>query len=316
VRIAILGTGSIGGVLAGCLSDTDAELVCVSRGETARNLEGGLTLFTPEGSVEMIPGERYALIDSEKGPIEENMCGSCDVAIVSGKAGSTPHLASIAEDLIKDDAVVVSIQNGLGNSGIIASRVGWERVLGGSTTHSAWRDGDGAVHWTGRGKISLGSKDGGSPNTTAEEFLSLLDEASLSPKWSSDIERDIWRKLMINVAINPICAIAGVRNGALTEIPELWSQALEAMREAEAVARASGVELGDSDSEQYLRKVVESTAENRVSMLQDLMAGRKTEIDVLCGAVVSKGEDFGVPTPRNEVLMALVRGIELSQQFD
>ena len=136
------------------------------------------------------------------------------------------------------------------------------------------------------------------------------------PKWSIDIEREIWRKLMINVAINPICAIAGVRNGALAEVPELWHQAIEAMREAEAVARASGIDLGDSDSESYLRKVVESTSENRVSMLQDLMAGRKTEIDVLCGAVISKGEELGVPTPRNEILMALVRGIEMSQQLD
>ena len=121
---------------------------------------------------------------------------------------------------------------------------------------------------------------------------------------------------MINVAINPICAIAGVRNGALAEVPELWHQAIEAMREAEAVARASGVDLGDSDTESYLREVVESTAGNRVSMLQDLMAGRKTEIGVLCGAVISKGEEFGVPTPRNEILMALVRGIEISQELD
>ena len=104
MRIAILGTGAIGGVLAGCLSDTNAELVCVSRGRTARDLLEGLTLFTPEGSVEMIPGERFEIIDSEKGPLEEKMCGTCDVAVVSGKSGSTPHLASIAEDLIKQDA--------------------------------------------------------------------------------------------------------------------------------------------------------------------------------------------------------------------
>ena len=157
MKIAILGTGAIGGVLAGCLSETSAELVCVSRGRTARELLEGLTLFTPEGSVEMIPGDRFEIIDSEKGPLEEKVCGTCDVAIVSGKSGSTPQLASMAEDLIKQDAYVISIQNGLGNSGIIASRVGWDRVLGGMTTHSAWRDVDGAVHWPGRVSISLGT---------------------------------------------------------------------------------------------------------------------------------------------------------------
>ncbi len=147
-------------------------------------------------------------------------------------------------------------------------------------------------------------------------MVKTLGEAGLNPKWSSDIASVIWRKLLINVAINPVCAIAGVRNGALAEVPELWSQSLEAMREAEAVAHASGVDLGDVDTESYLRKVVEYTAENRVSMLQDLMAGRKTEVEVLCGAVVSKGQDLGIPTPRNEMLLALVKGIEMSQQFD
>ena len=121
---------------------------------------------------------------------------------------------------------------------------------------------------------------------------------------------------MINVAINPICSIAGIRNGALIEVPELWVQSLETMREAESVARASGVDLGIMNNEEYLRKVVTATAENRVSMLQDLMSGRKTEIDVLCGAVVSKGEELGIPTPRNDILLALVKGIEMSQHHD
>ena len=316
MKVAILGTGALGGVIAGCLADTEAELVCVSRGRTAEILQSGLTIFTPEGSVEMIPGDRYSVIDSESGPLNENMCNSCDVVIIAGKADSTSALSSIAEDIVADGGFVVSIQNGLGNAGIIASRVGWRRVVGGSTTHSAWRDGEGGVHWTGRGTFLIGSMDRSDPKPIESEFVSLLQEAGLNPVWSSEINKEIWRKLMVNVAINPICAIAGIRNGGLLEIPELWAQSLEAMREAESVARASGVELGAIDIEDYLKKVVTSTAENRVSMLQDLMAGRRTEIDVICGAVISKGEECGVPTPRNEILLALVKGIEMSKNHD
>ena len=297
MKVAILGTGALGGVIAGCLADTEAELVCVSRGRTAEILQSGLTIFTPEGSVEMIPGDRYSVIDSESGPLNENMCNSCDVVIIAGKADSTSALSSIAEDIVADGGFVVSIQNGLGNAGIIASRVGWRRVVGGSTTHSAWRDGEGGVHWTGRGSFLIGSMDRSDPKPIESEFVSLLQEAGLNPVWSSEINKEIWRKLMVNVAINPICAIAGIRNGGLLEIPELWAQSLEAMREAESVARASGVELGAIDIEDYLKKVVTSTAENRVSMLQDLMAGRRTEIDVICGAVISKGEECGVRPP-------------------
>tara|TARA_B100000965_G_scaffold50578_2_gene37345 strand:- start:63286 stop:64236 length:951 start_codon:yes stop_codon:yes gene_type:complete len=316
MRVAILGTGSLGGVIAGCLADAGADLVCVSRGRTAKILKEGMVIFTPEGTVEMIPGESYVLIDSEKGPLDESIAKTCEVAIITGKADSTSSLSSIAEEIVSEEGFVVSIQNGLGNSGIIASRVGWERVIGGSTTHSAWRDGEGGIHWTGRGSLSIGKMDGSHPSPSESEFLSLLDKAGLNPTWSSDINKEIWRKLMINVAINPICAISGVKNGALLEIPELWIQALEAMKEAESVARASGVELGPIDIEDYLKKVVTSTSDNRVSMLQDLMAGRKTEIDVICGAVISKGEEFGIKTPRNEILRALVKGIEMSQDLD
>ena len=78
MRVAILGTGSLGGVIAGCLADAGADLVCVSRGRTAKILQEGMVIFTPEGTVEMIPGESYVLIDSEKGPLDESIAKTCE----------------------------------------------------------------------------------------------------------------------------------------------------------------------------------------------------------------------------------------------
>ena len=120
----------------------------------------------------------------------------------------------------------------------------------------------------------------------------VFEDANLNPMWSDDVQNIVWRKLLLNVAINPVCAIAGVRNGALIDVPELWDQAMAAMLEAAAVGRASGVDLGDVDLEEHLRKVVEAT-DNRCSMLQDVMAGRATEIESLCGAVVERGGRLG-----------------------
>ena len=147
-------------------------------------------------------------------------------------------------------------------------------------------------------------------------LLEVMQQAGLSPEWSDDIDSSIWTKLLVNVAINPVCSIAGVRNGALLEVPELWNQAISAMSEAAAVARANGVELSELNLEETLREVATKTADNRCSMLQDIMAGKKTEVDQLCGAVVEMGESVGVPTPRNEMLHALVSGIEISPNFD
>lgn len=316
MRIAVLGVGSVGGVLVGALADTQVGLLCVSRGETVTSLRVGLVIHTPEGAIEMVSPDRYDVIDSEEGPIPDIHVGTYDVAIIAGKASSTPILASLAEEVLSPSGLAISIQNGLGHAETLTHRIGRKRVLGGSTTHSAWRDGDGSVHWSGRGVVEFGQLDGADMTGISKELHDALETAGLSPKWSSDIQSVIWRKLLINVAINPVCAIAGVRNGALAQVPELWRQSIAAMREAELVARAAGIDMGDGDIEDYLREVVKATSDNRVSMLQDLMAGRRTEIDSLCGEVVAKGDEFGVPTPRNEMLLALVRGIEMSQRHD
>ena len=316
MRTAILGVGSIGGVLLGALSDTDVELVAVARGENSRMLsQAGLILHTPEGSIEVIPPERFVTVDSEAGPLPTDLQGSCDAVLICGKADSTPILAQIAEELLNEDGVAASLQNGMGHAETLAHILGRSRTLGGTTTHGAWR-GETGIHWVGRGNIRLGRFDNSSPEGAAAMLMAKLDEARLDPEWSDNIQRTIWTKILLNIAINPVCSIAGVRNGALLEVPELWEQAYSAMQEAAAVAGASGTDLSDIDLEGTLRTVAGATAQNRCSMLQDVMAGRQTEIDELCGAVVSLGESVGIPTPRNAMLHALVRGIHISSSLE
>ena len=316
MRIAVLGVGSIGGVLLGALSDTDCDLVAISRGSSANNLSSmGLVLYSPEGPIEAIPPERFETFDSESGPVPEGFADNCDAAFICGKADSTPILAQIADEMLKKDGMAISLQNGMGHAQALAHRLGRERTLGGITTHGAWRD-DVGTPWVGRGSITLGSLDATVPSANAERLIEILAQAGLSPEWSQDIHMTIWTKLLVNVAINPVCSIAGVRNGALLEVPELWTQAISAMSEAAMVATASGVDLSELDLEDLLREVAANTADNRCSMLQDIMAGRKTEVDHLCGAVVEMGELVGVPTPRNEMLQALVSAIEISSEFD
>ena len=316
MRVAVLGVGSIGGVILGALSDTDTDLVAVSRGQSASNLEMiGLILHTPEGTIEMIPPDRFSVIDSQSGPIPEHIRNTCDIAIICGKAPSTSVLAQIAEEILTPIGLAISLQNGLGHSEILAHRLGRQRTLGGAITHGAWKDAESGVHWVGRGNIQMGSLDEGEIPELAKELLQVFEYSNLNPIWSENVQNIVWNKLLLNVAINPVCAIAGVRNGALIEVPELWQQAMSAMLEAAAIARASGVNLEDLDLEEHLRKVVEATSENRCSMLQDLMAGRATEIDSLCGAIVDRGESFGIPTPVNQSLYALVKGVERSGEF-
>lgn len=316
LRVAIIGVGSIGGIILGAMADTDVDLVCISRGSTATSLSNlGLVLHTPEGSIEVVPSERYLLVDSQAGPLSEQIRGTCDIAIICGKTLDTPALAELASEVLTENGYALTIQNGLGNAEILANRIGRERIFVGSLTHAAWRSDEGEVHWVGRGSINLGALNI-EENVRAEPLLRILNDADLNAILSNDIQQILWKKLLINVAINPVCAIAGVRNGALLEVNSLWQQAMQAMREAAIVARASGVDLGDIKLENYLREVVTISPENRCSMLQDIMAGRPTEIDALCGAVVLRGEAEGIPTPCNAILHGLVKGIEKSSKFD
>ena len=204
MRIAVLGVGSIGGVVFGALSDSQIDLLAVARGQTAKNLSDiGLILHTPEGSIEMIPSERFIIVDSET-PLSESIQSSCDVALICGKAASTPVLAQLAEEMLTSDGLAISLQNGLGNSEILANRIGRDRVLGGSITHGAWRDGDGSVYWVGRGAIRMGGLDGGPASGIASELFAALSDAQLEPIWAEDVQQSVWRKLLLNVAMNPV----------------------------------------------------------------------------------------------------------------
>ena len=315
MRVAILGIGSIGGVILAGLADTELELVAVSRGSTAQALSSeGLVIHTPEGVIESIPPDRYELVDSESGPLPDSVVGSCQAAIICGKAYSTPILSQIADEILSDEGVAISIQNGMGHAQQISSRLGISRTLGGATTHGAWRDKDG-IHWVGRGSITMGSLDGESPDEITTSLMKALDDAVLSPIWTPDISKAIWQKLLINIAINPICSISGVRNGALLE-NDLWEQSQEILQESLSVAQASGINITGPEIQNLLIEVVEATSGNRCSMLQDLMAGRRTEIDSLCGYVIRMGESLGIPTPLNSMLRALVKGVEMSSHTD
>tara|TARA_B100001123_G_C14671361_1_gene773638 strand:+ start:74 stop:622 length:549 start_codon:yes stop_codon:yes gene_type:complete len=175
--------------------------------------------------------------------------------------------------------------------------------------------GYGEVTWTGRGAIRMASLIDSElvpGDVRVMDFIDVLSDAGLNPEWEFDAEEMLWHKLLLNVAINPLAAICGVRNGELLVRPDLHEQALSAMLEAAKVASAEGVDLSDFDCLSELNRVLEATAANRCSMLQDVMAGRQTEIESLCGEVVRRGEELGIQTPLNQQLLTLVKGIEHS----
>ncbi|MGZ4164369.1 MAG: ketopantoate reductase family protein, partial [Tumebacillaceae bacterium] len=139
---------------------------------------------------------------------------------------------------------------------------------------------------------------------TAKWWADLLTACGHPVQVANDIRTEIWRKAMVNIGINPFTALWEITNGDLLQKAELLPWMKRAVEEAEAVARAEGVLLTNSVAR--VEEVCRLTANNRSSMLQDRLRGRETEIDALCGVVVSLGEKWGIATQVNRLLLELL----------
>ena len=295
MRIAVLGAGSIGCLIAAKLVEAGHDVLVHARGENGAVL--ALSGLNVSGIWDFQIQPNQWTVSLDEAGIHPSLEKSFDQSIITCKAKDTEKLAEIAAQIT--DGPVLSLQNGLGNHEIL-SRYVFENSAVGVTTNAVKRISPGQIEWVGRGSIAVGGP-------TGEQFIETL--SMLDAEYNHAVSSIIWNKLLINVAINPLAAICGVMNGELLSEP-LLSQAESTMLEAANVARLLGVEVAeDHILIQNLHSVLDSTAENECSMLADVKAGRETEIDVLCGQVVARGEKLGVPTPLNSMLLSQIKAL-------
>ncbi|MEL6824294.1 MAG: 2-dehydropantoate 2-reductase, partial [Calditrichota bacterium] len=214
-------------------------------------------------------------------------CPQLDIAIVLNKSYQTEATAKYLANRMSKSGLVITLQNGLGNTDVLKSYIDC-KVLSGLTSEAANRPRLGAVVHAGTGKTIIES----SMHPLMATLLNILVRAGFDVESSSRIENEIWNKLLINIAINPLTAIFDIKNGQLLEDDVLISVACDAAVEVAAVANKLGLPIADIES--TIKSVCRNTAENHSSMLQDIKSGRETEIDSLCGAVVRYGEKLDV----------------------
>ena len=310
MRIAILGAGSLGSLYAALLSQVEGvELFVHGRGIHGAHMAAhGLSV---EGERVFFVSNEEVFFSLDEVGLPPSALASIDFILLTGKSDQTEMLAGLAQQLLSPEGYVLSLSNGLGHAELCQGVLGPHRVFAATSTHGAWRPKAGTVHCAGKGETVLGSLSGGPGLEEAQPFLSVLDQAGLSPQWSNDGTAIVWRKVLLNIAINPIAAIAGVNNGVLLR-PDLFSSALSTMLEGASVARLERVILpDDSELEDQLRRVIHATSGNMCSMLQDLRNGRQTEIKVLNQAIVERGERVGIQTPLNQMLAAVITALHV-----
>lgn len=303
MKIAVLGAGALGCAMGGVLTEAGHEVWLINR--NAEQVEAmqrrGLMLRT--GGVDRTVAVRAATTAAPAGKV--------DLVIVLVKSFHTTEAMQAAMSLLGPDTVVLSLQNGLGHEDLLAGMVGRERLLAGKTYVGGTQLAPGHVLAGTAGKLTLIGEPGGGVSERVRRIAGLFNAAGLDTTVSENISGAIWDKLLVNVATGALSGITRLPYGLLYQSPELQACAVAAVREAMAVARASGVTLGIAEPVDAWRMAGAGLPfEFKPSMLQSLEKGSITEIDFINGAVVRQGEKVGVPTPVNQTLVACIKGIE------
>jgi 2-dehydropantoate 2-reductase len=305
VKICIVGCGAVGSLFAAnlaLLEDIEVWAFDASQEHVAAINAHGLRL---SGAGDVL-GRPRATTDPQELP-------ACDFGIVATKAMHTePAIRATAHAFAGGS--VATVQNGLGNEQVLAAHV--ERVIRGTTFPAGKIVEPGHVQWDVKGDTTLGPfEDRPAPFSEVERLAEACTRAGMPTHAVRDARGPQWRKVIFNASTNPIGALTGLTHGRVCERPDLRALVSGLVNEGKAVASAQGIEL-DPDPEALIDHAArpEIAYGHKASMLQDVEARRTTEIDYLNGGIVRFGREHGVPTPLNEAIWALVKGVEHSWQ--
>jgi 2-dehydropantoate 2-reductase len=303
VRVCVVGCGAVGSLFAANLAQLDDVEVWafdLARDHVDAINANGLRL---SGAGEVV-GRLRATADAAELP-------ACDFGIVATKAMHTePAIAATAHAFA--DGSVCTVQNGLGNEEALAGHVA--RVIRGTTFPAGKVVEPGHVQWDVKGDTTIGPfEPSPAPFEEVERLAEACTRAGLPTEAVADARGPQWRKVIFNAATNPIGALTGLTHGRVCEDAALRRLVSGLVDEGKAVAAAQGIVL-DADPEELIDHAARPDVayDHKASMLQDVEARRETEIDYLNGGIVRFGRELGVPTPLNEAILALVKGLEKS----
>jgi len=306
VKIAVVGVGAMGSVYAGLLSaaghdvwalDTDVAQIEAIRDHGLR--------------VEGACGDRVARISATSDP---NEVGDADLVVIATKAMHAQAAARSVGPLLGADTTVLTIQNGLGAADVVAEVVGGERLMiGVAGGFGASIVEPGHVHHHGMELLRLGERQG-PVNERTERVAEAWRQSGFKVKTFDDIDKLIWEKFICNVCFSGVCGVLELTVGEVLDNPDAWSIASRCAQEALDVANGSGISLGIDDCERYVHDFGRAIPGARPSLLLDLLAGRRSEIEWINGAVVREGRAAGIAAPTNELIVSLVLAKEAASQ--
>ena len=308
MKIAILGAGAMGSFFGGLLAESGqtVTLIDVNDAHLQAIREHGLRLETGMGD------RRISSLETCR---PEQVTSQPDLLLVFTKTLHTATALEGISGIIGPDTLVLTLQNGLGNVETVARFVPEDRIVVGMTTWPADLAGTAHVRSHGFGIIRIMAADGQERSGVAG-IAEALSKAGLRCTVDQTVWQAIWEKVAFNAALNGICAVTGCTVDQLGAAPAGFALASAVVDEVIAVARAEGVEADADHCRETVAHAIAQHVGHKPSMLQDVLAGRATEIGAINGAVAERADKHGIAVPCTETLLGLVRLIEARMKAD
>ena len=297
-NVAVLGAGAMGAFYASKFFDASGfSTVLVARDQRYDHLKA-------EGLV--INGQHYSIpvVHPDEG------VPPADLILVALKNHHLPDAVDDLKNLVGGQTILISVMNGLDSEETLGSVYGLDKVLYAIAVGiDAVRQGN-SITYTNPGKIYFGECDNSIPSKRVLDVRRAFERAGIVSEIPADMNRMLWWKFMINVGINQASAVMRVPYGVFQTSPDAQALMETLMREVLVLARQVEVNLGEQDLKEWSAVLKTLSPKGKTSMLQDIEAGRKTEVETFAGKVVDLGKKYGIPTPANQVLLNIIHVLE------
>jgi len=300
VKIAVIGAGAMGSLFGALFAESgeDVRLYDIWEEHVKAINEKGLCIE--------LDGKTRSV--SVNATTDKREIGKTGLAIIFVKSTQTGDAARTASELTGNNGFVLTLQNGIGNADIIGKVIDPGQIIAGTTSHGATMLGPGSIRHAGTGPTVIGMWSG-IQKTGIQKVSDVFNKAGIITETVDNVRSVIWAKLLINVGINAITALTGIKNGRIFDLSATKALSRAAVEEAMEVAEALGVEV-PCDIVEHVFKVAEATKGNRSSMGQDVDNKRQTEISAINGAVVKEAQKLGINVPVNQTLTTLIETLQ------
>ena len=297
MKIAIFGSGGVGGYFGGRLAAAEEDVTFLARGAHLNALQAdGLHIESPNGALHL-PKVQATDRPQAIGPV--------DVVLFTVKLYDVDASAATLAPLIGPDTVVITLQNGVDAMDMVAKHVGDQHVAGGAAYIVAVIDKPGHIRHTTAQQLVFGEREG-----RRSDRLVAFEEAGIragfQAKASDDVQADLWTKFVRLATWSGMTTVTRSPMGVVRDTPETFELMVQAIDEVIAVGRARGVKLPSDLMDTTLAMIKNFPASSKSSMLEDIERGRRLELPWLSGAVVRIGKEVGVPTPIHQFITTIL----------